>query len=71
MKNRNHASVLTLRLTLGFTLVFTLVAAALFAALLPASVRAQAKPLADADIVARVNNDVITLSDYQDRKSVV
>ena len=38
---------------------------ALLAALLPASVRAQAKPLADADIVARVNNDVITLSDYQ------
>ena len=27
--------------------------------------RAQAKPAADADIVARVNNDVITLSDYQ------
>ena len=38
---------------------------ALLAALLPASVRAQAKPAADADIVARVNNDVITLSDYQ------
>jgi hypothetical protein len=34
----------------------------LLAALLPASVHAQAKPAADADIVARVNNDVITLS---------
>jgi len=44
---------------------FTLVLLALLAALLPASVRAQAKPLADADIVARVNNDVITLPDYQ------
>jgi beta-lactamase regulating signal transducer with metallopeptidase domain/parvulin-like peptidyl-prolyl isomerase len=32
---------------------------------LPARVRAQAKPATDADIVARVNNDVITLSDYQ------
>ena len=61
MKNRNHASVLTS----GFTSIFTLVAAALLAALLPASVRAQAKPAADADIVARVNNDVVTLSDYQ------
>jgi peptidyl-prolyl cis-trans isomerase SurA len=44
---------------------FTLVLLALLAALLPASVRAQAKPSADADIVARVNNDVITLPDYQ------
>ena len=44
---------------------FTLVVLAFLAALLPANVRAQAKPLADADIVARVNNDVITLSDYQ------
>jgi parvulin-like peptidyl-prolyl isomerase len=35
------------------------------AALRPPGVRAQAKPAADADIVARVNNDVITLSDYQ------
>ncbi len=61
MKNRNHASVLTL----GFTSIFTLVVLALLAALLPASVRAQAKPAADADIVARVNNDVITLADYQ------
>jgi hypothetical protein len=33
----------------------------LLAALLPSSVHAQAKPAADADIVARVNNDVITL----------
>ena len=32
---------------------------------LPARVRTQAKPAADADIVARVNNGVITLSDYQ------
>jgi peptidyl-prolyl cis-trans isomerase SurA len=61
MKNRNHASVLTL----GFTLVFTLVMLALLAAVLPVSVRAQAKPASDADIVARVNNDVVTLSDYQ------
>ncbi|MGA2847337.1 MAG: peptidylprolyl isomerase [Candidatus Acidiferrales bacterium] len=44
---------------------FTLVVLAFLAALLPANVRAQAKPLADADIVARVNNDVITLPDYQ------
>jgi peptidyl-prolyl cis-trans isomerase SurA len=51
MKNRNLASVLTLSFSL--------------AALLPANVNAQAKPTADADIVARVNNDVITLSDYQ------
>ena len=32
---------------------------------LPARVRTQAKPAADADIVARVNNGVIALSDYQ------
>ncbi len=57
MKNRNLASVLTLS--------FSLVVLPLLAALLPASVRAQAKPAADADIVARVNNDVITFSDYQ------
>jgi len=61
MKNRSHASVLTP----GFTSIFTLAVLALLAALLPASVRAQAKPAADADIVARVNNDVVTLSDYQ------
>jgi peptidyl-prolyl cis-trans isomerase SurA len=69
MKNRNHASVLTLRVTLGFTSglnsIFTLVALTLLAALLPANLRAQAQPAADADIVARVNNDVITLADYQ------
>ncbi|MGD0403465.1 MAG: peptidylprolyl isomerase [Candidatus Acidiferrales bacterium] len=65
MKNRNHTSVLTLRDTFGFAAIFALVALVLLAALLPASVRAQAKPLADADIVARVNNDVITLADYQ------
>jgi peptidyl-prolyl cis-trans isomerase SurA len=61
MKTRNDASVLTL----GLTLIFPLVVPALLAALLPASVRAQAEPAADANIVARVNNDVITLSDYQ------
>jgi peptidyl-prolyl cis-trans isomerase SurA len=61
MKTRNHASVLTL----GLTLIFTLVAPALLAALLPASAPAQAESAADADIVARVNNDVITLSDYR------
>jgi peptidyl-prolyl cis-trans isomerase SurA len=57
MKNPNHASVLTS--------VSTLAVLALLAALLPTGVRAQSKPAADADIVARVNNDVITLSDYQ------
>ncbi len=61
MKNRKHASVLILE----STWIFALVALALPAALLPARVRAQAKAAADADIVARVNNDVITLSDYQ------
>jgi peptidyl-prolyl cis-trans isomerase SurA len=61
MKNRNHPSVLTL----GLTLIFTLAVLALPAALFPASVRAQAKAAADADIVARVNEDVITISDYQ------
>jgi peptidyl-prolyl cis-trans isomerase SurA len=61
MKTRNHAPVLTL----GLTLIFTLVAPALLAALLPASAPAQAESAADADIVARVNNDVITLSDYR------
>jgi beta-lactamase regulating signal transducer with metallopeptidase domain/parvulin-like peptidyl-prolyl isomerase len=35
------------------------------AQLLPARMRAQAKTAADADVVARVNKDVITLSDYQ------
>jgi peptidyl-prolyl cis-trans isomerase SurA len=61
MKNRNHGSVVTL----GLALILTLVVLASLAALLPPGVRAQAKPAADADIVARVNNDVITLSDYQ------
>jgi len=61
MKNRIHASVLTF----GLTLFFTLVVPAFLAAPLPASARAQAKPPADADIIARVNDDVITLSDYQ------
>ncbi len=45
--------------------MFALGVLALLAALVPAGVRAQAKPVADADIVARVNDDVITLSDYQ------
>jgi peptidyl-prolyl cis-trans isomerase SurA len=61
MKNPNHGSVVTH----GLTLILTLVVLASLAALLPPGVRAQAKPAADADIVARVNNDVITLSDYQ------
>jgi len=61
MKNRDHASALALK----STSVFTVAVLALLAALLPTSMRAQAKPLADADIVARVNNDVVTLSDYQ------
>jgi peptidyl-prolyl cis-trans isomerase SurA len=61
MKNRNHASASTFR----FTSIFTLVALASLAALLPARVRAQAKPATDADIVAHVNNDVITLPDFQ------
>jgi peptidyl-prolyl cis-trans isomerase SurA len=61
MKNRNHGSLVTL----GLTLVLTLVVLASLAALLPPGVRAQAKPAADAEIVARINNDVITLSDYQ------
>jgi peptidyl-prolyl cis-trans isomerase SurA len=61
MKNRDHASVLALELSL----VLTFFVLTLLAALLPASVHAQAKPPADADMVARVNDDVITLSDYQ------
>jgi peptidyl-prolyl cis-trans isomerase SurA len=59
MTNRNHAS------TSRFTSIFTLVMLVFLAALLSASVRAQTKPASDADIVARVNNDVITLPDYQ------
>jgi peptidyl-prolyl cis-trans isomerase SurA len=65
MKNREHSSVLTSRLTLKFSSSSALVALVLLAAVLPPRVRAQAKPAADADIVARVNNDVITLADYQ------
>ena len=61
MKNRDHASVVTL----ASTLTLTLVVLTLLAAPLPPSVLAQAKPAADPEIVARVNNDVITLSDYQ------
>jgi peptidyl-prolyl cis-trans isomerase SurA len=58
MKNRNLASTIAAGFTLG-----TL---ALLAALLPSAARAQAKPApTDTEIVARVNNDVITLSAYQ------
>src|SRR6202034_903637 len=57
MKNRNLASGIVLSLTLG--------ALALLAALGPSGVRAQAKPATDAEVVARVNNDVITLAAYQ------
>jgi peptidyl-prolyl cis-trans isomerase SurA len=61
MKNRDHASVITL----GLSLILTFLVLTLLTALPPPSVHAQAKPPADADIVARVNDDVITLSDYQ------
>jgi len=37
----------------------------LLAALIPAGAHAQAKPATGAEVVARVNNDVITLVDYQ------
>src|SRR5580704_9585244 len=60
MKNRNHASGLSFALG-----VMGLLAAA---AVVPAGLRAQAKPtaaVADGDIVARVNNDVIALAVYQ------
>jgi peptidyl-prolyl cis-trans isomerase SurA len=57
MKDRNLAS--------GIAVSFILVALTLLAALLPNCVCAQAKPAPDAEIVARVNNDVITLADYQ------
>jgi peptidyl-prolyl cis-trans isomerase SurA len=57
MKDRNLAS--------GIAVSFILVALTLLAALLPNCVCAQAKPAPDAEIVARVNNDVITLTDYQ------
>jgi peptidyl-prolyl cis-trans isomerase SurA len=61
MKNRDHGSVATL----GLILILTLLILPSLAALLPPGIRAQPKPAADADIVARVNNDIITLSDYQ------
>jgi peptidyl-prolyl cis-trans isomerase SurA len=54
MKNCNFASVWIL----GGTLVAG-------AALLPTGARAQAKALVVEEIIARVNNDVITMSDYQ------
>jgi peptidyl-prolyl cis-trans isomerase SurA len=57
----------TLRHTLSFA-GNAAVAAALafaFAALTPSSVRAQAKAAVVEEIIARVNNDVITQSDYQ------
>jgi peptidyl-prolyl cis-trans isomerase SurA len=57
MKDPNHGSVLMFFCTLAVL--------ALLVVLLPTSVRAQAKSAADADIVARVNDNVITLSDYQ------
>jgi peptidyl-prolyl cis-trans isomerase SurA len=58
MKNRNLAFAIAAGFTLG--------ALALLAALLPSAAGAQAKPAPpDAEIVARVNNDVITLSAYQ------
>jgi peptidyl-prolyl cis-trans isomerase SurA len=54
MKKRNFASIWIF----GGALVVT-------AALVPAGVRAQAKALVVEEIIARVNNDVITMSDYQ------
>jgi peptidyl-prolyl cis-trans isomerase SurA len=57
VKNRNLASVVVVGFTLG--------ALALLVAQVPSAVRAQANPAADAEIVARVNNDVITLAAYQ------
>jgi len=61
MKKRNRASVLRLSFALGVL--------SLLAALVPAGLRAQAKPAAaaaaDGDIVARVNDNVITLAEYQ------
>lgn len=58
MKSRGYASVRTCELTF----IVALGGLSLCAALLPTSLRAQAT---DADIVARVNSDVITLSEYQ------
>jgi peptidyl-prolyl cis-trans isomerase SurA len=54
MKRRNFAFILICSGALVAT-----------AALVPARVRAQAKPLVVEEIIARVNNDVITMSDYQ------
>ena len=72
MKNRNRASLVSLRFALGMVGLLaaaippSLHAQANLALKLPASVRAQAKAaVADGDIVARVNGDVITLAEYQ------
>src|SRR5580658_11206099 len=54
MKNCNFASVLALSGALLLT-----------AALLPSTARAQTKAVVVEEIIARVNNDVITMSDYQ------
>src|SRR5580704_18528615 len=52
-------------LVTGIALSLPLGALALLAALVPSGVRAQAKPATDAEVVARVNNDVIALAAYQ------
>src|SRR5271163_3316918 len=54
MENRNFASVWILSGALVVS-----------AALVPSSARAQTKALVVEEIIARVNNDVITMSDYQ------
>jgi peptidyl-prolyl cis-trans isomerase SurA len=54
----------TLRQALQFV-VAAFALASVAAALLPSSVRAQAKATVVEEIIARVNNDVITQSDYQ------
>ncbi len=54
MENRNCASVWILSAALVVS-----------AALVPSSARAQTKALVVEEIIARVNNDVITMSDYQ------
>jgi peptidyl-prolyl cis-trans isomerase SurA len=54
MKNCNFASVLALSGALLLT-----------GALVPSAARAQAKSVVVEEIIARVNNDVITMSDYQ------
>ena len=58
---KNRASVFNA----GRIELLAISALALFAALLPATLRAQAKSPAGAEIVARVNDDVITLGAYQ------